>query len=196
MSVTVNISLPLSTIVTIQKASHDANAIDVISQTSVADAIVDAVKALPEQIEAKPPKKRRAPCESDDHLKLPERLKQARLQPGVSEAQTTALKKTPPAESESASCVWKPTQNPKYKSFQLFLKALTGKTITLEAHWGGDTTIRELRQLVYEKTGVPHDWQRLICGGKQLGGLPAPEDDWTDEKMALERKTLAEVKFQ
>jgi len=65
-------------------------------------------------------------------------------------------------------------------SYSIFIKTLTGKSISVEVD--NRTTLRQLKDKIQEKEGVPPDQQRLIFAGMQLENDDTFLIDWNIQK--------------
>lgn len=66
---------------------------------------------------------------------------------------------------------------------QIFVKTLTGKTITLDVV--NTETILAVKEQIQRKEGIPVDQQRLIFAGLQLENDATLFDRWIDKESTL-----------
>lgn len=69
------------------------------------------------------------------------------------------------------------------RTFQIFVKTLTGKTLTIDVK--ENDSIAEVKKKIQEKEGVPDGQMRLIFAGKSL-----ENDNFLDKLNIQEESTL------
>ena len=72
---------------------------------------------------------------------------------------------------------------------QVFVKTLTGKTLTIRIPQGA--TVLQLKKLILKEEGISEDQQRIIFAGRQLG-----EDDRTLEWYRIQDESTLHLVFE